>query len=102
VEAPLDEMPQTIDYYLSSAAGHNKADQITQRGFCTLTESCRLSDCLRQLILDLHSVPKFPERFAMSLAEKPDVPGDLTPIQTRWPGNAIGRTRVWEEWRQDS
>jgi hypothetical protein len=81
VEAPLDTMPQTIDYYLSSAAGHKEAHQITQQGFDTLTESCRLSDCLRRLILDLHGVPEFPERFAMSLAGAPRVLGDPKPTR---------------------
>jgi hypothetical protein len=71
VETPLDEMAHTIEYYLSSAEGSRKARETIERGFSTLTESCRLTDTLRQLILDLLNVPEFPERFTTASGEKP-------------------------------
>jgi hypothetical protein len=74
VETPLDGMAETIDYYLSSSEGSIEAHEITQRGFRTLTESCRLSDCLRRLILDLHCVPEFPRRFVTSLDDPARAP----------------------------
>jgi hypothetical protein len=70
VETPLDEMAQTIEYYLSSAEGPRKAHEIIERGFSTLTQSCRLNEALRQLILDLLNVPEFPERFTAASGEK--------------------------------
>jgi hypothetical protein len=63
VEASLEEMPETIDYYLRSAEGLREGHQIVQRGFRTLIEGCRLADALRRLILELYAVPEFPRRF---------------------------------------
>lgn len=63
VEAPLDQMPPAIDYYLSTAEGREEAERIVEHGFRTLTEHCRLADALRRLILRLHDVPEFPDGF---------------------------------------
>ncbi|HXA44358.1 MAG TPA: glycosyltransferase, partial [Candidatus Angelobacter sp.] len=55
VEAPLDELPDRIEYYLQSAAGQAEAGRIIDRGFETLTKHCRLSDRLRPLLEQLGS-----------------------------------------------
>ncbi|HEV3057702.1 MAG TPA: hypothetical protein VGY48_05615, partial [Vicinamibacterales bacterium] len=83
VETPLDEMAQAIDDYLSSAEGPRKAREIIERGFSTLTESCRLKDALRQLILDLLNVPEFPERFTDASSEKPRALKEPRSMRTR-------------------
>ncbi len=53
VEAPLDELPDRIEYYLQSAAGQAEARRIIDHGFETLTKRCRLSDQLRPLLEQL-------------------------------------------------
>jgi hypothetical protein len=83
VETPLDEMAQTIEYYLSSAEGPRQAHEIIERGFSTLTESCRLKDALRRLILDLLNVPEFPERFSTPSAGKPRALTEPKSMRTR-------------------
>jgi GT2 family glycosyltransferase len=54
VEAPLDELPDRIEYYLGSAAGHAEAQRIIEHGFETLTVHCHLSDRLRPLVEQLN------------------------------------------------
>jgi hypothetical protein len=76
VEAPLEQMGETIDYYLCSAERIRQGQEIAQRGFRTLTEQCRLADALRRLILDLYAVPEFPRRFRTTSGE-----GDGPPTQ---------------------
>jgi hypothetical protein len=53
VEAALDEIPKTIEYYLSTSEGEREAQTIADQGFKTLTEKCSLADSLRQLCLEL-------------------------------------------------
>jgi len=55
VEAPLDELPERIEYYLESAAGRAEGQRIVDHGFATLTAQCRLSDRLRPLVEQLQS-----------------------------------------------
>jgi glycosyltransferase involved in cell wall biosynthesis len=75
VEAPLDEIPAKIEYYLSSAQGQEEAQAIATQGFQTLTEKCRLADILRSLILHLY-IPAHRTKFweirgsRRSIAEK--------------------------------
>jgi GT2 family glycosyltransferase len=54
VEAPLDELPDRIEYYLGSADGRAEAQRIVEHGFETLTTHCRLSDQLRPLVEQLN------------------------------------------------
>jgi hypothetical protein len=54
IEAPLKEIPEKIRYYLSSREGEEEAQALAAQGFRTLTEHCRLTDCLRSLILRLY------------------------------------------------
>jgi len=75
VEAPLEEIPAKIQYYLSSAQGQEEAQAIATQGFQTLTEKCRLADSLRSLILHLY-IPAQQTKFwellvsGQSVAEK--------------------------------
>lgn len=64
IEAPLEDIPKSIAYYLSSETGRREAENVARHGFQTLTEKCRLAECLRELILHLHDVPRFPEAFS--------------------------------------
>jgi len=50
VEAPLDQLPDRIEYYLGSAAGKQEAQQLVERGFETLTKGCQLSNLLKPLV----------------------------------------------------
>jgi hypothetical protein len=74
VEASLEQMRETIDYYLCSAEGLRRGQEIAQRGFRTLTGQCRLADALRRLILDLYAVPEFPRRFRATSGERDEPP----------------------------
>jgi len=75
VEAPLEEIPAKIQYYLSSTQGQKEAQAIATQGFQTLTEKCRLADSLRSLILHLY-IPAQQTKFwelpvsGQSVAEK--------------------------------
>ncbi len=53
VEAPLDEIPDRIEYFLGSAAGQAEAQHIIEHGYETLTTRCRLSNALRPLLAQL-------------------------------------------------
>jgi len=50
VEAPLDQLPDRIEYYLGSKTGQQEAQAIIEQGYQTLTRQCRLSDMLRPLV----------------------------------------------------
>lgn len=65
VEASLEEIPEKINYYLSSPEGQKEAQKIATRGFQTLTKKCRLADLLRPLILQLYA-PRPQRRFGQS------------------------------------
>ncbi len=54
VEAPLDELPERIEYYLRSPVGQAEAQRMVEHGFETLTVRCRLSDHLRPLVEQLN------------------------------------------------
>jgi len=56
VEAPLNEIPDIVVYYLTDREGRAKAQEIALEGFRTLTERCRLTDFLRPLLLRLGCV----------------------------------------------
>lgn len=53
VESPLDEMPQRIQHFLSSAEGQREAQKIIDHGFATLVERCSLVDMLVPLVQSL-------------------------------------------------
>ena len=55
VEAPLDELPDRIEYFLGSPAGQAEAQRIIEHGFETMTARCRLSDMLRPLVEKLNT-----------------------------------------------
>ena len=50
IEAPIDEIPQRIEYYLSSPEGRSEAEKIATSGFETLSTRCRLVDSLGLLL----------------------------------------------------
>ena len=54
VSAPLDELPERIEYFLGSPAGQAEAQRIIEHGFEKLTTRCRLSDMLRPLVEKLN------------------------------------------------
>ncbi len=66
VEAPLDELPDRIEHYLSAPAGQAEAQRIIEHGFETLTQCCRLSDRLRSLVEQLNA----PASARISTAER--------------------------------
>jgi SAM-dependent methyltransferase len=82
VEAPLDQLPATIDHYLATSEGRREGAAIAEHGYRTLTEKVRLADCLRALILELHDVPTFPAPFARGNGSG----HDLAPVssQSQW------------------
>jgi GT2 family glycosyltransferase/tetratricopeptide (TPR) repeat protein/glycosyltransferase involved in cell wall biosynthesis len=53
VEAPLEQLPDRIEYYLGSKTGQQEAQGIIEQGYQTLTRRCRLSDMLRPLVARL-------------------------------------------------
>ena len=46
VEARLSQIPDVVEYYLTDPKGQAEAQAITLRGFQTLSEQCKLTDCL--------------------------------------------------------
>ncbi len=50
IEAPLDQLPDRIEYYMGSKAGQQEAQAIIEQGYKNLTQSCRLSDMIRPLV----------------------------------------------------
>lgn len=54
VEAKIKDIPDRINYYLSTQAGKKEAEKIIERGFKKLTEECRLAAFLQPLISRLH------------------------------------------------
>jgi len=50
VSAPLDDIPDVLQYYLSPPQGAKEAADIVQRAAATLTEKCRLDVVLSSLI----------------------------------------------------
>jgi hypothetical protein len=46
----LEDLPKQITFYLSSVEGRNQAQAIVDRGFKTLRDECRLTECLRKLV----------------------------------------------------
>jgi Glycosyl transferase family 2 len=51
VEAPLSQIPDVITYYLTDPKGQAEAQEIALRGFQTLSEQCRLTDCLAPILM---------------------------------------------------
>ncbi len=51
VEAPLSQIPDVIKYYLTDPKGQAEAEEIALRGFQTLSEQCKLTDCLAPILL---------------------------------------------------
>jgi hypothetical protein len=49
----LNDIPERIKFYLSSAEGRQQAQTIADCGYRTLSEKCRLSEYLRPLLADL-------------------------------------------------
>jgi hypothetical protein len=94
VEASLEQMPETIDYFLSSAEGLREGCEIVRRGFRTLTERCRLADSLRRLILELYALPEFPPGFRETSRDgDASPPDDGTRQETVTPDDTILRKR---------
>jgi hypothetical protein len=58
VEAPLDEIPERIEYYLESASGRIEGQRIIEHSFATLTAQCQLRDQLRPLVEKLPTPDK--------------------------------------------
>jgi len=87
VEAPLDELPDRVDYYVRSEAGQEEAQRIVDGGFETLTKRCRLADVLRPLVEGL-AVPAadpghyFPICTVHSASEQPSSICVVTPDVT--------------------
>jgi hypothetical protein len=50
--APLDELPDLIDWLLGSPAGQALAERVRLRGWRQLTEATRLGDHLRRLLVE--------------------------------------------------
>jgi len=53
VSTGLDTITEQITFYLSSVEGQQRAQTIADCGYLTLTEKCRLSECLRPLLAGL-------------------------------------------------
>ena len=71
IEAPLQEIPRKIDYYLSDPKGRREAQVVANHGFETLSGKGRLSDALWPLILKLY-IPETPSRFWRSILSSRD------------------------------
>jgi hypothetical protein len=56
IEAPLDEIPERIGYYITTDRGQKDAQAIIEHGYQTLTDKCRLIDNLRYRILKLYGL----------------------------------------------
>ena len=50
IEAPLSQIPDVVEYYLTDRKGQVEAQAITLRGFQTLREQCKLTDCLAPIL----------------------------------------------------
>jgi hypothetical protein len=73
VEAPLNQIPDVVEYYLTNPRGQAEAESIIQRGYQALREQCKLRDYLRPLLLracriDLPEGSNSPSRESVSLA----------------------------------
>jgi hypothetical protein len=53
VEAPLAEIPERVEYYLTDPLGRQEAQAIAAEGHRTLTRDCRMKDVLAPLIAEL-------------------------------------------------
>ncbi len=51
IEARLSQIPDVVEYYLTDPKGQVEAQAITLRGFQTLSEQCKLTDCLAPILL---------------------------------------------------
>jgi hypothetical protein len=73
VEAPLNQIPDVVEYYLTNPKGQAEAEAIIVKGYQTLSERCKLTDYLRPLLLrtcriHLPEVSKPSSRESVSLA----------------------------------
>jgi glycosyltransferase involved in cell wall biosynthesis len=59
VEAKLKDIPEKVEYYLSTTMGIQEAEEIIERGYKKLVEKCRLTNFLRPLILNLYNKKTF-------------------------------------------
>ena len=50
VEAPLEEIPQKVEYYLSTPEGLVEAKGIIDQAYRTLVNECKLTRTLQQLM----------------------------------------------------
>ncbi|MCB0520256.1 MAG: methyltransferase domain-containing protein [Lewinellaceae bacterium] len=70
VQAPLDELPEKIAYFLETDAGKKEAREIIQSAYTVLTSQCDLAHKLQELVKPLldtqkaiaHSPPPSPKR----------------------------------------
>jgi hypothetical protein len=51
IEAPLSQIGDVVEYYLTDPKGQAEAQAMTLRGFQTLSEQCKLTDCLAPILL---------------------------------------------------
>jgi len=51
IEARLSQIPDVVEYYLTDPKGQAEAQALTLRGFQTLSEQCKLTDCLAPILL---------------------------------------------------
>ena len=78
VQAPLNELPDRIAYYLRDGQGKAEAQAIVDHGFQTLKQHCRISDALRPLIARLRD-PSTPEPVIRFPSSQPTVRPPVTP-----------------------
>lgn len=56
VEASAVEIPKLVDYYLATADGQRKAQEIIDHGYLTLTKGCLITDYLSALLNELDTI----------------------------------------------
>jgi hypothetical protein len=52
IEAPLEEIPRQIEYYLSNPVGRRDAQDIADQGYRTLSRDCQFANVLRPLLAE--------------------------------------------------
>ncbi|OGR57543.1 MAG: hypothetical protein A2X36_02775 [Elusimicrobia bacterium GWA2_69_24] len=62
VEAPMEDIPELVEYHLRSPRGKGEAQRIAEQGFKTLTQDCRLADLLRPAVSELLALGRKPAR----------------------------------------
>jgi hypothetical protein len=81
VEAPIERLGETIDYYLSTSAGMAEGVEIARHGYQTLVEQCGLGDCLRDLVDALHTVKAASVPAALPIAKADETPAPKSAVE---------------------